>query len=124
MSTKKALKLKAKTVRQHERYARLGGSAEPTEIGLRQFVDYESRGVFPDDPCPYFRRLLDGKKWWEWTVNEYASLYGTMEWFGWYQLEADFRNDVDGLRQIAQRVKRRFRGLTYRVGDAGNLKAG
>jgi len=75
-----------------------------TKRGLQQFQEYESKGVYPEYPDPYFIRLLNGKKWWEWTVNEYAARYGTAEWPGWVQLEQDFASDPAGLEAIARRV--------------------
>lgn len=72
-------------------------------IGLRQFFDRESRGITPESGTPYFRRLLDGKKWWEWTLNEYADRYLTWEWWGWWQITKDFAGDLAGFRQACQR---------------------
>lgn len=34
--------------------------------GLVQFIRYDSTGVKPDDPHPYFRLLDGGKKWFNW----------------------------------------------------------
>lgn len=76
-----------------------------SDDGLRQFHAWESRGEEPETPNAYFAQLLDGKKWWEWTVNEYAGLYGTNEWPGWATLEEDFKDDLAGLRQIRQRLR-------------------
>ena len=78
-----------------------------TSIGLQQFYERESKGREPGEPDPYFLRLCNGKKWWEWTVNEYAALYSTSEWPGWRQLEDDFRTDPRGLEAIARRIKTR-----------------
>ncbi len=81
-------------------------SASRSEIGLRQFHTYESRGTMPEAPDPYFVRLLDGKKWWEWTLNYYADQLrnnGGQEWPGWFQITEDWQDDPAGLRQIARR---------------------
>lgn len=88
-----------------------------TKIGLAQFRVYESTGQGPgerdalgnwgSEADPYFVRLWNGKRWWEWTVNEYASAYGTRDWPGWTVLQRDFADDPDGLEQIARRIKTR-----------------
>jgi len=75
----------------------------PTEEGLRQFFDYESKGKWPSRPDPYFTFLLDGKRWWEWTLNFYAAQYGTADWPGWYCLALDFKDDPAGFRQLRRR---------------------
>jgi len=109
--------MKAKTKYEYMRYARIGGSKNKTKIGERQFIEYESTGKFPEQPDSYFNCLLDGKKWWEWTLNEFASLYGKWEWPGWLQLEQDFDDDLPGLKQVVQRIKQRWRGLEYIAGS-------
>lgn len=75
-----------------------------TELGLRQFYEKESNGIDPDKPDPYYVRLVEGKKWWEWTVNFIAESWGTMHWDGWVKLAEDFKDDESGFRQIADRV--------------------
>lgn len=77
------------------------------DIGLKQFHELESKGVRPICPDPYFVRLLEGKKWWEWTVNFIAERYLTRDWDGWWQLAIDFKDDESGYRQIADRVEQR-----------------
>jgi len=72
--------------------------------GLDEFVAYESGG--PKPTTPYGQRLLDAKRWMEWTINEYAALYGTWEWPGWSQLEQDFADDPKLLRMLRQRIGR------------------
>ena len=91
-------------VARFDRCNRQTGSPFPNDIGLRQFYDYESRGIRPDAPDPYYVHLLNGKKWWEWTVNEYAGLFTTNDWPGWCILEQDFADDPAGLEQIRQRI--------------------
>ena len=76
-----------------------------SRVGLSQFHAYESRGVFPSDPDPFFQRLLHGKRWWEWTLNQYGALFFTNEWPGWALLEQDFRGDERGLNQVRRRVE-------------------
>ncbi|KKK63326.1 hypothetical protein LCGC14_2995400, partial [marine sediment metagenome] len=75
-----------------------------TSKGLAQFQERESKGTEPEDTDPYYLRLCTGKAMWEWTVNDLAGLYRTIEWPGWLQLELDFKDDPRGLEQIAKRV--------------------
>lgn len=87
-------------------------------------MDYESRGVKPPRPHPYFESLLNGKKWWEWQLNEIAATYGTGDWWGWATLEQDYADDLAGLKQIVQRVKQQWKGLTYQVPSGLSLVRG
>src|SRR5438552_2243084 len=89
-----------------KRFERCCDGVSETPLGLQQFYDYESTGKQPSHPDPYFNRLLDGKRWWEWIVNQYRDLYFTNEWPGWLCLEEDFRHNPTGLRQIEQRLGR------------------
>jgi len=79
-----------------------------TEDGLEQFYQFESSGEWPEHPDPYFFRLWNGKRWWEWTVNSIALRYGTKDWCGWDRLKDDFRDDVDGFKQIVDRVAQKW----------------
>ena len=91
-------------VERFDRCNRQVGSPERTDLGLEQFFEYESRGVKPLLPDRYFTHLLDGKKWWEWTLNEYAKSYATgTDWFGWVTYANDFLSDPAGFRQLRQR---------------------
>ena len=72
-----------------------------TREGLDEFVAYESGG--PKPSTPYGTRLLDAKRWMEWTINEYAALRGTDDWPGWAQLALDFQDDPKLYRMIRQR---------------------
>lgn len=98
------MKLRAKFKNEIERFERCCDGAAPTLTGLHQFHAHESKGTKPQEPDPYYQRLLNGKRWWEWTVNEYASLYESWEWWGWAMLEQDFKNDPAGLKQIRDRI--------------------
>ena len=101
-------------MRQVARFAECGNThAQPTELGLAQFHARESRGIRPEEPDPYFVRLCSGKASWEWTLNEYEAAYwykpgpyGCPKWWGWWQLEKDFADDLDGLEQVRTRVLR------------------
>lgn len=73
--------------------------------GLAQFHAYESQGVRPSVPDPYFTSLLDGKAWWEWTLNFLAASYETGNWDGWYALASDFIDDPAGFRQLRARCR-------------------
>lgn len=86
-----------------ERFCRIcpDGGAERSEEGLRQFLAYESRGIRPESPDPYFTRLLNGKKWWEWTIEQYRTAFKTgVDWFGFYTYRRDFKNDHRGFNMI------------------------
>lgn len=74
-----------------------------TEDGLRQFHEYESKGIRPNAPDQYFKFLCDGKAWWEWTLNFIADEYLAPEWDGWYMKAIDFKDDPSGFRQLRQR---------------------
>jgi len=79
-------------------------SPQRTELGIEQFYEWESHGKMPEKPDPYFTHLLDGKAWWEWTLNEIAKTYLTENWFGWYQYAKDFIDDPKGFHQLRQRT--------------------
>jgi hypothetical protein len=85
------------------RYERCCDGVDRDPLGLHQFFEFESCGVRHENPSPYMVRLLNGKRWWEWTVNSIAQTYGTDEWQGWAVLEQDFKNDAAGLAQIKNR---------------------
>ncbi len=104
-------KIRESFLREVSRFERCCSGVERSEAGLRQFHRYESTGVLVGEVDLYCRRLMDGKSWWEWTVNEYAGLYGTFEWPGWLVLSCDFRDDVSGLRQIFLRVRKVWKGV-------------
>ncbi len=91
-------------VKRFDECNRQPGSPSATEIGLKQFFDWESTGKKPDVPDRYFVHLLDGKRWWEWTLNEYADSYFDMtDWSGWHALALDFLEDVQGFKQLRNR---------------------
>lgn len=90
-------------VKRFDECNRQPGSPAPTEIGLKQFFEWESKGIEPAVPDRYFKHLLDGKKWWEWTLSEIAKTYLTSEWFGWMCYAEDFKDDQAGFRQLRQR---------------------
>lgn len=104
----KKIKYKPSFLAQVERFDACG--REPchgqnrSEVGLRQFFDRESRGIRPAEPDWYYTLLVDGKAWWEWTLNEiYAKRLGTDLWFGWFCYALDFIDDPAAFRQIRQR---------------------
>lgn len=75
-----------------------------TDLGIKQFHEFESHGKTPNEPDPYFTHLLNGKKWWEWTLNYIAATYLTWEWVGWYCYAKDFIDDPAAFRQLRQRL--------------------
>jgi len=99
---------KAKWLTELQRFERANTCTKPptrSALGRKQFHEHESRGVRPQQPDPYYVYLLDGKKWWEWTLNACAALYASDEWPGWHQLEIDFKDDPAGLKQLRARVR-------------------
>jgi len=102
------MKISRKFAIEIERFERFS-TVQPftrTEEGLRQFFFKESRGIIPENPDPYYEILLDGKRWWEWTLNYIAEQYTSKDmWFGWAILKEDYKNDPNGYKQIRQRVK-------------------
>ena len=67
--------------------------AEPTECGRDQFCRQQSFGEWPDEPDPYFLMLVCGKRWIDWTVEQWRLLYQGDEWPGWCRVEQDFADD-------------------------------
>ena len=100
-------------MREIERFERCSTATVPprTDVGLQQFVAIESKGERPESVEPYCQSLIDGKRWWEWTVNEHAARYMTDEWYGWPTLINDFSGDESGFRQIVQRIRKQHRTL-------------
>lgn len=88
-----------------ERFQRFFPSSpvKPNDLGLKQFYDLESSGIRPTDPNPFFTLLLDGKRWWEWQLNEISNTYLTDDWWGWAIFEDEYKNDPSGLKQIKRR---------------------
>lgn len=100
------MKYKPKFLKEVERFDELANHrTPPTDAGLKQFFEYESYGKMPDDPDPYFMALLNGKKWWEWTLNFYAERFHCGDWPGWYILAFDFKDDPAGFKQLRQRLR-------------------
>ncbi len=58
-------------------------TADKNDIGLAQFYEHQSNGIAPVNPDPFYLRLVNGKKWFDWTVDEIHKSYGTSEWYGW-----------------------------------------
>jgi len=87
------------------------GPAKRNQLGMEQFAKFEATGKTPEESDPYFLRLLDGKRWWEWTLNEYlkvcnqAAAGDGLCWDGWFQLAKDFVDDINGFKQLRQRLK-------------------
>jgi hypothetical protein len=64
---------------------------EASDKGRTQFFNQQSYGIFPENPDDYYLKLLDGKKWFDWQIQEYISLYLSDDWWGWYQIVEDYR---------------------------------
>ena len=80
---------------------------EPTDIGRQQFFDFESRGIVPENPDPYYLRLSDGRKWLDWQRNDMKEQYfrylngiSDCGWYGWHQLREDFKDDLEVLKLL------------------------
>jgi hypothetical protein len=56
--------------------------APPDDEGLAQFHEYESRGVRPAEPTPYFLRLAGGRSMFNALQKTVRESYGTPEWQG------------------------------------------
>lgn len=69
-------------------------TAQPNNIGKEQFFNKQSYGVTPNKPDSYYLRLIDGKKWFDWQIQEYIELYLSEEWWGWEQIINDYKNDL------------------------------
>jgi hypothetical protein len=69
-------------------------TGEPSETGRQQFFELETSGGSPVDPDPYFLRLCDGKKWFDWLNTEMRESYLTEYWWGWYQLYEDWKDEL------------------------------
>lgn len=85
--------MKNKNERIFKKFSQINVNVEPTEIGREQFFNQQSFGIHPKDPDPYFIRLLNGKKWFDWQIQEYMSLYLSNEWWGWYTIFKDYKNE-------------------------------
>lgn len=91
------------------RFERWSTSQRRSDRGLRQFYEHESRGIKPIDPDPYFVDLLNGKKWWEWHLNQVADTYlKPYDWHGWVSIRLDYFDDNSGFRQIRDRIGQKW----------------
>lgn len=101
------MKISKKFKREIERFEISCGckKIKRTDLGLKQFFDKESKGIIPDDPDEYYLLLLNGKKWWEWTLEFIKDRYKKGEWFGFLITFLDFQNDKSGYEQIRSRLK-------------------
>lgn len=70
-------------------------NAEVSEKGRKQFFEHQSYGEKPKDPDPYYLRLSNGKKWFDFQIQEYLTLYDTQEWWGWYSIVNDYLQNKD-----------------------------
>jgi len=78
-------------------------SGKTTDIGIEQFYEYESSGIKPVEPDPYYALLCNGKARWEWMLNDIAGRFWTDMWRGWYVYAIDFKDDPAGFKQLRQR---------------------
>jgi hypothetical protein len=73
---------------------------EPTQRGRDQFHDWESCGIEPDEPDPYFLSLKQGKKWFNVLQADIMHTYLTWEWWGFYQYWIDWKGQRWVLRHL------------------------
>jgi|SRR3990167_1108252 len=65
----------------------------PNVIGREQFILYQSQGIKPDNPDPYYEMLNRGKLNFDFLCNEYRKMYWSGEWCGWLQLWKDWQGE-------------------------------
>jgi hypothetical protein len=65
----------------------------PTELGRKQFYDFETYGRKPSDPDPFYDCLMQGKKWFSVDQESIRKSYLTWEWYGWYQYWSDWKGE-------------------------------
>ncbi len=67
--------------------------AEITGLGREQFFLAQTHGVFPEKPDPYYICLNDGKGLFDLQCSELQQMYQKGEWWGWYQLWMDWKDE-------------------------------
>jgi len=67
--------------------------SEVTEEGRKQFFEMQSFGVSPKNKDPYFLCLNDGKEVFDMQCSELQQMYQKGEWWGWYQLWIDWKDN-------------------------------
>jgi hypothetical protein len=83
---------------------------DPTELGRRQFFLYQSSGLIPGNPDPYYETLTNGKWQFDFLSSEYLKMWRKREWWGWYLLW----NDWEGRRWILPYLVKWYPGETGR----------
>lgn len=79
---------------------------EPTEAGRRQFFEFETHGIAPESPDPFYLCLSEGRKWMDWMRNELKDAYkryldGDLDsWYGWYMLHLDWKGELHILKLL------------------------
>lgn len=66
---------------------------EPSLEGRKQFALWVAQGIYPEKPHPYFSCLKHGKSMFDITYTMYRKMYLTDDWWGWYAIEEDFKDE-------------------------------
>lgn len=59
-------------------------------VGANQFWLFESRGIEPAKPDPYYLDLRRGKMERQHAITEMKNSFGTADWFGWDYIERKY----------------------------------
>lgn len=76
------------------------GEIERTKLSIEQFVLYCADDIEPENPEEYYLVLKNGRKWFFWQQEELRQLYLTKEWFGWYSLIEDWKDNLWVLKRL------------------------
>ena len=61
-----------------------------TGEGAKQFHEHQSRGIKPSSPDPYYLKLVDGKRTFDFLFSEYRKMYMSGHWWGFHLLWLDW----------------------------------
>lgn len=79
---------------------------EEDNEGLRQFIAFDSEGIRPENPHPYFLVLDSGKRWWNWHKTGMRENFlginkdDAFLWPGLYQLREDYMGEMWILKML------------------------
>lgn len=75
-------------------------NCDSNEIGRKQFFDFESKGIVPENKNVFFECLCDGKRWFSVQQEMIRKTYLTQEWDGLYSYFEWFKGERFMLRYI------------------------
>ena len=85
----------------------LGWGRKPTEIGRRQFYEYQTKGLHkhpwefrPEYLDTYFYVLKEGKFSFDLMTSEYKKMWENGEWWGWQTLMDDWKENLWMLKYL------------------------